>query len=398
MHVPCRYLEFKLRLKSCRVVGVMAQDGTSCASASCRGSAQGTAAPRASSVTDMNSADENKGDALPAFFVGDVVQVRRDVFELIDNGTRMRRAEPLRGKRPRRDGVGRITRVDEAGGTVNISYVVGGGEGSEIDLRFISPMDFCPGASNLALPDLGQLANGGRGPRKVEAISTASPKSTTSPPDPAISASPSAPASSAASASNFVRRSTRRAGISQLRRKDVKALLTKLVANDKSIEVLRLKNFLLADTNSIVLKEVLNALRGNTVVQVLYIQNFEEAMDDSMLEALCDVLKINKKLWALNVGENFKITQGGWTRFAEALRETHVTHLYAGSEDTVKGKLKKKMRDVIRENRKKHKLHNDPDNIDVIMQIGQMCGIRRTASAFATRAQASHSCASSAAK
>jgi len=72
------------------------------------------------------------------------------------------------------------------------------------------------------------------------------------------------------------------------------------------------------------------------------------------------------------VGENFKITLRGWEKFADDLKRTGVTHLYAGSESTVHGELKVKMRDAVRDNRTKHQLHIDPTNINVIDQIGQM--------------------------
>lgn len=136
--------------------------------------------------------------------------------------------------------------------------------------------------------------------------------------------------------------------------------------------MLRLKNYLEADTNSLVLLEVLKLLETNTVVEVLYIHNFNLAMDDNLLDKLAYVLTVNPTIWALNVGENFKVTRAGWERFALALWDTHVTHLYAGSESTVNGELKVEMRDAIRCNRKKHTRHIDPENLEVILQIGQM--------------------------
>jgi hypothetical protein len=107
-------------------------------------------------------------------------------------------------------------------------------------------------------------------------------------------------------------------------------------------------------------------------VQALYIQNFETGMNDFALSLLTAMLKNNKHLWALNVGENFKITNQGWEKFAIDLRHTNITHLYAGSESTVYGDLKKKMRDAIRDNRCKHKCHTSMENYQVIAQIGQM--------------------------
>ncbi len=172
--------------------------------------------------------------------------------------------------------------------------------------------------------------------------------------------------------SHWVRRSTRHAGTDQLQREDVKELLLKLESNSPELKILRLKNWLQADTNSLVLSQVLNLLERNSVVQVLYIQCFNDGMDDTRLMHLIRVLKNNPRIWALNVGENFKITRQGWESFANELRSTHVTHLYAGSESTVYGDLKMKMRDAIRENRSKHDLHCSEQNFDVISQVGQM--------------------------
>ena len=95
-------------------------------------------------------------------------------------------------------------------------------------------------------------------------------------------------------------------------------------------------------------------------------------MDDARLELLTKALKSNQRLWALNVGENFQITLSGWEKFAEELPETGVTHIYAGSETTVYGDLKVKMREAVRLNRSKHDLHTARDNLQVIVQIGQM--------------------------
>lgn len=186
---------------------------------------------------------------------------------------------------------------------------------------------------------------------------------------------PSTPSKPKAANYLFVRRSIRRPGLEQLRRPATQVLLKRLRANnpeDKAMRVLRLKNHLEADTNSLVLLEILKLLESNTVVQVLYIHNFNIAMDDLLLDRLSHVLRVNPTIWALNVGENFRITRSGWEKFAVALRDTHVTHLYAGSESTVNGELKIEMRDAIRANRRKHNRHINPENLEVILQIGQM--------------------------
>jgi len=182
--------------------------------------------------------------------------------------------------------------------------------------------------------------------------------------------------------SNWVRRSSRSFGKDQFDRVRVNELIESLNTDSPGFEVLRLKNYIYADTNKRVLEEVLHAIRSNTSVQALYIQNMEEAMDDEMLELLTVTLQKNLKIWCLNVGENFKVTRKGWEKFTQGLQLTHVTHMYAGSETTVTGELKVRMRSVIRSNRAKHSLHNDPNNFNVIKQIGQMWWNPRNAKVF----------------
>ena len=145
--------------------------------------------------------------------------------------------------------------------------------------------------------------------------------------------------------------------------------------------MLRLKNYLLADTNKLVLMRVFHLLREATNVQALYAQSFDVSMDDEALACLTETLKANKSIWALNVGENIRVSRAGWTAFAAALPETHVTHLYAGSESTVHGALKVQMRDHIRVNRAKHDLHVSLANVHVIRQVGQMWWNPRNAAA-----------------
>jgi hypothetical protein len=143
--------------------------------------------------------------------------------------------------------------------------------------------------------------------------------------------------------------------------------------NDESLKILRLKAFLDADANSMVIDGVIKALADCRTVEALYIQNFEHGMLDDQLAHLGQTLK-NGNIWALNVGENFKISANAWKRFEVDLRQTHVTHMYV-SEPNFGGiphEMKKKMRATIRENRKKDKRHCSWDHINVIGQIGQM--------------------------
>eukprot|EP01052_Picozoa_sp_SAG31_P022532 SAG31_NODE_1795_length_7248_cov_682.054833_5_plen_1228_part_00 len=173
---------------------------------------------------------------------------------------------------------------------------------------------------------------------------------------------------------DFFAQHKRQAGIEKMNRSGFRRLMKALHEDsDPSLKVLRLKQYLDADANPMVIDAVLDALDGSTMVEALYIQNFEHGMLDAQLEHLGRVLK-RGHIWALNVGENFKISSQGWTRFLADLKYTHVTHMYA-SEPNFGGithDVKKKMRDVIRENRKKDGRHRSWDHVDVINQIGQM--------------------------
>lgn len=174
---------------------------------------------------------------------------------------------------------------------------------------------------------------------------------------------------------NWVWRSQRHAGGDQMARPDLQDLMDRLEKDDpKDTEliILRLKNWLEADTNTQVMTRVFELLAKSNVVQALYVQNMEKGMDDDRLALLSRVLKTNHRIWALNVGENFKISRQGWENFANNLKDTGLTHLYAGSESTVHGELKVQMRDAIRDNRSKHNLHIAVWNLEIIVQIGQM--------------------------
>lgn len=73
------------------------------------------------------------------------------------------------------------------------------------------------------------------------------------------------------------------------------------------------------------------------------------------------------KIWCLNIGENYKVTMETWDKFANGLKFTKITHMYA-SEHTITPELKELIRVTIRDNRKKHNMHCNPDNLDTIIQ------------------------------
>lgn len=74
-------------------------------------------------------------------------------------------------------------------------------------------------------------------------------------------------------------------------------------------------------------------------------------MLDPQLEHLARVLT-NKRIWALNVGENFQVSIDAWERFTRALAETAVGYMYVSEHHLKHTNLKIQMRNVIRVNRK----------------------------------------------
>jgi hypothetical protein len=164
--------------------------------------------------------------------------------------------------------------------------------------------------------------------------------------------------------SGFVRRSDRDPSRMLLEKREVKALLQRIRGNDESTVVLKLKDHIISDINSLVLDEIIVALHENTVCQALYFQNISKAMGDQQLKAMVELIK-NKMIWCLNLGENYNISTKTWTWFCGMLPETNVTHMYI-SEHVIPIELKNRIRAFIRENRKKHDRHSSLDNISVI--------------------------------
>ena len=96
-------------------------------------------------------------------------------------------------------------------------------------------------------------------------------------------------------------------------------------------------------------------------------QNFNEGMRDEQVMRLLGVLqRPSCKIWCLNIGETYKVKTRTWKRFADGLKQTKVTHMYA-SEHTITAELKEQLRMTIRDNRSKHNMHIDPDNLDTIV-------------------------------
>jgi hypothetical protein len=91
-------------------------------------------------------------------------------------------------------------------------------------------------------------------------------------------------------------------------------------------------------------------------------------MHDEQVLHLLAILKLPTcKIWCLNIGETYNVKNRTWKKFARGLKFTKVTNMYA-SEHTIDGELKDRIRDTIRSNRRKHDMHSNPDNLDVIVQ------------------------------
>jgi hypothetical protein len=89
--------------------------------------------------------------------------------------------------------------------------------------------------------------------------------------------------------------------------------------------------------------------------------------DQQVLHLLRILQQPSSKIWCLNIGENYNVEDETWEKFTKGLVNTKITHMYA-SEHTITSEMKDEIRETIRENRKKHNMHNDPNNLDVIIQ------------------------------
>lgn len=90
-------------------------------------------------------------------------------------------------------------------------------------------------------------------------------------------------------------------------------------------------------------------------------------LDDQAMHLLRILQSPKCNIWCINIGETYNISHQAWTKFAKGLRHTKVTHMYA-SEHTITPELKDIFREVIRDNRVKHNMHNDPNNLEVIVR------------------------------
>jgi hypothetical protein len=170
--------------------------------------------------------------------------------------------------------------------------------------------------------------------------------------------------------SSLCRRSIRNPHETLLEKADVKSLLNKIKTNHPDTVVLKIKDHMNADINSTVLEEIISSLYKNRICQALYAQNLSKAMTDRQLRQLIELLK-KRKIWCLNLGENYEVSTEGWMLFCEELPNTYVTHLYV-SEHTISINLKNEMRFHIRQNRQKHDRHKSVRNLKVISKCTNM--------------------------
>jgi len=144
----------------------------------------------------------------------------------------------------------------------------------------------------------------------------------------------------------------------------------KIQSNQSDTVILKVKDHIIADINSAVIEIIIMALSKNKVCQALYVQNLSKSIGDSQIKGLIELLR-KKKIWCLNIGETYEVSNEGWQYFCDMLPTTFVTHLYV-SEHVISAELKTLMRSHIRDNRKKHTKHCSLTNIKVIEKCTNM--------------------------
>jgi hypothetical protein len=99
-----------------------------------------------------------------------------------------------------------------------------------------------------------------------------------------------------------------------------------------------------------------------------FLQNYNKGMRDEQVLHLLGILQNPScNIWCINIGETYNVKSRTWAAFTKGLKKTKITHMYA-SEHTISGAMKEKIREIIRENRKKHTMHINPDNLDIIVK------------------------------
>ena len=105
-------------------------------------------------------------------------------------------------------------------------------------------------------------------------------------------------------------------------------------------------------------------------MQAVYLQNVS-AMDDEVMEKIIEMLLQKPTIWALNLGESPRISNASWERFVSNLPNTSLSYLYVGADDCNAG-MRRRMKDVLNENRWKHMLHFHQSNTPIIRSVVNM--------------------------
>lgn len=72
---------------------------------------------------------------------------------------------------------------------------------------------------------------------------------------------------------------------------------------------------------------LLQALERNDLIEVLYIYDLGDGLQDPHMWALVEILK-RRRIWALNIGETDGVSSAGWRHLLENLESTALGYLY----------------------------------------------------------------------
>lgn len=163
-------------------------------------------------------------------------------------------------------------------------------------------------------------------------------------------------------------------GGNPMEKKDFRLLIELILGNSTAFEaqgrILRIKNYIPCDASPLEIDLILAALRKNSRIEVLYIQNFERGMTDQQLYHLVEVLKERRQIWAVNIGENYQITPVAWEWFIDNLPFTSIGYTYL-SEHHIDAPTKRRIIELVRNNRKRDE-KECPRDPEVCMRVGNM--------------------------
>lgn len=126
------------------------------------------------------------------------------------------------------------------------------------------------------------------------------------------------------------RSATSRASRAKAISDDVQRLIASIERDEPQLGLLRLKDKVKSDITKHELHEILGALARNTSVGVVHLE--DTPADDETVAKLIDVLR-QKRIWGVNLGEWFKVTNRGWNQLLEAVPQTHLICMYISEPD-----------------------------------------------------------------